>query len=61
MKVGQVIRSLYGACEYGWEENEARTEIAGILREAGWHVSESEYDLRNEALEHTDLVEPGDE
>lgn len=61
MKVGEAIKGVYEACQYNSEESDARNAMAEILREAGWHVAENESDLREEALAHTDLVEPSDE
>lgn len=58
MKAGEVIRAVYNACNLNREEVEARAEMAGILRECGWHVVETDSDLRDLALEVTDLTQP---
>lgn len=58
MKVGEAIKGVYDACQYNSEESDARQVMAEILRDAGWHVIENDGDLRNLALEITDLEEP---
>lgn len=58
MKVGAAIQALYDACQYNSEESDARAVMADILRGCGWHVAENDGELREMALENTDLEEP---
>ena len=58
MNVGEAIKGVYKACQYNMEESDAREVMAEILRDAGWYVAEDDGNLRDLALQHTDLEEP---